>query len=387
MKPSDNLQVSVTGETALQLPGYRHIFHLAVTFGMFMVTIAATVLIQSEQFDIVEMLTYSGMALVFLIGLMISVFLDSPRITHHVAIFVVILSNLTVTMLLVNYLFGAQSEHLASGRLPLFIAWMPITIIALFIYLPSKSALTLSLMLNNLVAIAGFFYAGQHWLSATYLAPLAFFTGQFALVNNLGIALLALHNMMENKASDYVNESVHSLKEVEAQASRMRFSDPLTGLLNAAGIQQALQESMAATAQIGKLTGLLVMKLDHQSETHEHMGEIEFQRLMRMIAAAVIKLAPEQAGTGRYEGSLFMLWLSDTDIQTIQSLAQALYEELDTLTAGENIPGGADWSIGGVTSQSIRDSRFLIDQALYELHKARHQRSSEKISIADFGPH
>lgn len=385
MERPDKVQVSVTGEIALHLREYRHVFHFANIFAALMATIAVVMCIRMESYDLFEVAVYAGMGVLFACTLLISVFLDSPRITHISAMVVVIASLLFISALLINNLFGPNSEQLVQGSLPLSISWLPVAIIAAFIYLPPRYALLCSLTANNLVAIAALFYAGQHWASAQNPMGMAFFLGQFLLVNNIGISLLMLHSIVENKASDIVTDSIRTLKEVEQQAHQMRHVDPLTGLNNAAGIQHALQIAMDAAVHEKQLVGILALKLDHQSETHEQLGEIEFQALMKNVASLLQQMAPPGAGLGRYEGSLFMLWMRGQDSAEVKKIASGVYEALQPANAALAMPGGTSWSVGGVSTHGIRDARYLIDQALYELHKARHERHGQKICLADFG--
>lgn len=152
--------------------------------------------------------------------------------------------------------------------------------------------------------------------------------------------------------------------ERRATAEREALTDPLTGLLNRAGLE-------AACADSGAEYGLGVIQLDGFGERSERWGWDKAERIVREVARGLREAIPEEFELGRIGGGDFALLAPGADLEVVRLLAS---EALD-IVKGMSIEDVADEepltaTIGVLTAgpgdpleQSLETARQRIFQA------------------------
>ncbi len=373
MKNQEKENIYSTGEIALGLSSYRLLFHIIMLLAAGMTTIAAIATIFSGRNDSIAIVIYFALSIVFSFCLFVSIIANSPRVTHITGCVAAICGASFTALHIINDLFGENASQLAEGIYPFSIGWLPIALVAAFIYLPSKVAIRFTLFVNSVVAIFALIYASQHWPGNNN--SIVFFVGQILLVNNLGIALLMLHSLTQNRTAAILDEVAQKKARYQEIALVECLTDPGTGLKNQIGTFNSIQKTMDLANSENLATHILAF----QFETGNPDGPSD--DLIKEIISIVSAYTPENAQIGHYEPSIFMLWLSADKSFDLGSLAKQIDASFALhFTSSMKI----SWHIGGLSTSSLREAPYLVDQCLYELQNSVLQTSEHNICIADF---
>lgn len=154
--------------------------------------------------------------------------------------------------------------------------------------------------------------------------------------------------------------------ERAAQAERAALADPLTGLLNRAG----LDASCAAT---DTEYGLGLMQIDGFGARSEVWGWARAERIVQGVAQALRGAIPEEVQLGRLGGGDFALLLPGADLEVITLLAGEALEVVRAVQLSE--PGAEEApltaTIGVVTAPAGTPFEESLDVARQRIFKAR----------------
>ncbi|HEX7876291.1 MAG TPA: GGDEF domain-containing protein [Sphingobium sp.] len=185
---------------------------------------------------------------------------------------------------------------------------------------------------------------------ATLMQALAFVFGLF-----LALAALAAH-----------------MVDLLARYQREAMVDPLSGLLNRRGFDEAIAH---LGPDHGRDGSLIVCDIDHFKAVNDEFGHAMGDQVIVVLAEIFGKVAPAHALTARFGGEEFMLFLPDTNAAHAAGIADQVREGFTQAVASRlGLARPLTASFGLSTIQrgdgSILDAIARADSALYDA-KAR----------------
>jgi len=191
----------------------------------------------------------------------------------------------------------------------------------------------------------------------------------FELLGQIVASALAQQSTQEQLAS-----TCHTLKVANAELTRLSCTDPLTGLANRRGFDEARARELSRARRTKSLLALILIDVDHFKAYNDSCGHAEGDICLVSIAAALREVLhrPSDLAT-RVGGEEFALLLPDTDLEG----AQRVFAELRQVMHRLALPHPASpvarivtLSAGialhdAVGEQTFEEFYVACDQALY----------------------
>lgn len=156
--------------------------------------------------------------------------------------------------------------------------------------------------------------------------------------------------------------------EQVARAERAALDDPLTGLLNRAGLEEAIEEADAGY-------GVGLVQLDGFGSRSEVWGWDKSEHVVRAVAAALRKAMPEEILLGRLGGGDFALLAPGADLEVVSLLAGEALEIVRGLTIDELADEAALTATIGVLTAlpgtGLEDSLEVARQRIFQARAAK----------------
>ena len=151
-------------------------------------------------------------------------------------------------------------------------------------------------------------------------------------------------------------------------------SDPLTGLGNRKGLEEALDKEIVRAERYEHHFSLLFLDLDHFKQVNDAHGHLGGDTVLIKFAALLERLVRDCDSVFRFGGEEFAVLLPNTSLEGAEQLADRLRAETSTLQIqynGQRI--NLTISIG-VTAHQPGDTRAVlmerVDRALYRAKEA-----------------
>ncbi|KXU30724.1 diguanylate cyclase [Sphingobium sp. 22B] len=191
--------------------------------------------------------------------------------------------------------------------------------------------------------------SGGSFLSSDY----AFLMQALACVLGLFLALAALAANMLDLLARYQRDALH---------------DPLSGLLNRRGFDDAIGQRARKLPTQGSL---IVCDIDHFKSINDAHGHALGDRVIVTLARILVQFAPAEAITARFGGEEFILFLPDADAARAATVANDIRESIAQEVArqlGLSRPLTASFGLSAVQpgDAAIHDAIARADAALYE---------------------
>ncbi|MGL4281469.1 MAG: GGDEF domain-containing protein, partial [Albidovulum sp.] len=165
------------------------------------------------------------------------------------------------------------------------------------------------------------------------------------------------------------------LGEAQRRAEAQAMTDPLTGLANRRGFEQALAR-MRAEAHRGGSFALLHIDLDHFKAVNDTFGHAAGDEILSGVAGCIRAELRAQDVTARIGGDEFVALVSGVkEAQTVQKLADRIIARIEGFAATPGERARVSASIGAVLSRRdpVPDADALLaeaDTALYAAKRA-----------------
>ena len=169
-------------------------------------------------------------------------------------------------------------------------------------------------------------------------------------------------------------------RELELSHEQLRIQathDPLTGMLNRAGILRVMEVEKERARRRGKTTLVALVDLDHFKRVNDDFGHLVGDEALRRFAAAITAAIRRYDHAGRFGGEEFLLVLSDVPMEAAEQRLARIHASISNLLTqcGESeivlncSIGGAlfDAKTGPATNESLLS---LADEALYAAKSA-----------------
>ena len=157
------------------------------------------------------------------------------------------------------------------------------------------------------------------WLRS--MTPLAGILLGMAL---LGTALLRLGLGSLREAEAAREASQIALQEQIRTSQNLAIHDPLTGLLNRRGMEQALSDAFTHAQRTGEGFGMMLMDLDRFKLLNDSYGHLAGDAVLRLVADLVREHLRQGDAVGRWGGEEFLILLPRQDLGKTNEVAQRL---------------------------------------------------------------
>ena len=171
------------------------------------------------------------------------------------------------------------------------------------------------------------------------------------------------------RRSKDLKEALEAYEAAERLAHRNANTDPGTGLANRRELMRSLDEMIDA-----KSAGvLLLLDLDHFKRVNDLHGHVAGDRVLRAVAEALQKTAPDGACCARTGGDEFAMLLPDVDQAGAEAIARRIHERLAAPVFVDGAQLQVSASIGLAHLDQCADEETALrrsDVALYAAKRA-----------------
>jgi len=163
------------------------------------------------------------------------------------------------------------------------------------------------------------------------------------------------------------------LMEVNKVLQEQAISDPLTGLMNRAGLQERLAAECARLARGHTPFGLLMLDLDHFKDINDAFGHNVGDQVLVDVAHTLRQHMRPYDVFSRWGGEEFLLLVPAVDQETLLALAQRILEAVrDISVKGFDEAPPVRVSIGLYLCSTEEDPADSIRKADSALYLAKH---------------
>lgn len=172
-----------------------------------------------------------------------------------------------------------------------------------------------------------------------------------------------------------------SLQDDLAEAQAVAESDPLTGLANRRAFQSRLARAMAQATQEGTPLSVAFCDIDYFKKINDNFGHDTGDRILKMVADALVDGAGEDAFVGRFGGEEFLVLFDGIMARRAAMRIDEIRDELSgrhlvSKTTGEPL-GTVTFSAGIAQLQAGEGEGDMLrraDEALYAAKNAGRNR-------------
>jgi len=129
---------------------------------------------------------------------------------------------------------------------------------------------------------------------------------------------------------DAANAQIARLQRELDEASELMRFDPLTGVLNRKGLDEALEREIARARRLGSTTCIGLLDLDNFKQLNDTFGHRAGDNALRHLAEVARGALRQEDVIGRLGGEEFLVVLPDTDEQTAVAVMTRLQRALTT---------------------------------------------------------
>ena len=185
----------------------------------------------------------------------------------------------------------------------------------------------------------------------------------------------------KNKA---LEETILALQDASLARDSYKYmaeSDPLTGVMNKAGIEAACREILLSQDLADSRHAFLIIDLDHFKEANDTYGHQYGDDILKKFAAALPHIIRQQDAVGRFGGDEFIIFLkhinSLTAIHRIAKQINSAAHELDIKKDKPALSASIGIALVPQHGQRYEDIFQAADRALY--HTKAHGRDGYTI--------
>jgi len=203
------------------------------------------------------------------------------------------------------------------------------------------------------------------------------------------ILRLQATNLALQRANDALSAELDQTLEVVtngqdelAALSRAATLDPLTGVANRAGLDQALGEVFAEVAPNARLS-LAVVDVDHFKQLNDTYGHQIGDEILRLVGRALITSTRENDIMGRTGGDEFLVIIRDEDLAGARIIAERIRRAVVdcdlTRILGKGVVGNVTASIGVAQFHAGDTLAKLYDRADKCLFEAKQRGRNQTV--------
>jgi diguanylate cyclase len=186
-------------------------------------------------------------------------------------------------------------------------------------------------------------------------------------------ALLGRLKVLAERVAELESEAQHYRAHIDTQ-QRQTLLDPLTGLPNRAAWNARLRTAMEQWQARGGELLLAILDVDHFKQVNDSYGHLAGDKVLKLIADALVRELGEKEFIARFGGEEFVLLLPDRSLASGQDLLRRLLASIEACPfhfKGERLPITLSAGLASFRSAETGEEAFQrADQALY---RAKHE--------------
>lgn len=153
------------------------------------------------------------------------------------------------------------------------------------------------------------------------------------------------------------------------ELKKQSITDHLTGLLNRRYLHERLEEELSRSSRYERRLSLLMVDLDGFKYYNDTYGHLLGDKILKIIAEAIVKSVRSVDLVSRYGGDEFMVILPETDVASAVTIAERLRNDIATTALPARPSSFVTASIGVVCypehGTSTEQLLVNVDKALY----------------------
>ena len=161
--------------------------------------------------------------------------------------------------------------------------------------------------------------------------------------------------------------------------------DPLTGALNRAALEEALQREVEVARRQGTPLTVLVIDIDHFKAVNDTYGHRFGDDVLRAVAHAVSDTIRRSDALYRYGGEEFVVIASHTQPPGAQQLAERIRSSVAAIGMVGGRPMEVSVSVGLAVLRTGESGEMLFQRADQALYRAK-QTGRNRVESDDRGP-
>ena len=170
------------------------------------------------------------------------------------------------------------------------------------------------------------------------------------------------------QVSELIGASIYNVELYQEMEHRAK-TDPLTGLANRRGVEEALARETDRARRYGSPLSVMMIDVDQLKDINDRFGHHAGDAALQNLAAVLLETVRSVDVPGRWGGDEFLVILPDTSAEHAEQLAMRLRRRVhDQPTTAENHEILISLSIGVANYQKDESLESLIrrvDQAMY----------------------
>lgn len=186
-------------------------------------------------------------------------------------------------------------------------------------------------------------------------------------------ALLERLQVLAGRVAELESEAQHYRAHIDTQ-QRQTLLDPLTGLPNRAAWDARLRTAMEQWQSRGGELLLAILDVDHFKQVNDSYGHLAGDKVLKLIADALVRELGEKEFIARFGGEEFVLLLPDRSLESGQDLLRRLLASIEACPfhfKGERLPITLSAGLANFRPAETGEEVFQrADQALY---RAKHE--------------
>jgi len=166
----------------------------------------------------------------------------------------------------------------------------------------------------------------------------------------------------------------HRIDILFRRVGRLSITDELTGLFNRRFLLQMLERECLRADRYGADLSLMMIDIDHFKHYNDRYGHLAGDRLLKIFAGRLQRIARKPDVVARYGGEEFVVLMPDTKLRMAVRMADRLRRDIERFPFkdGHTQPGGRlTISIGCSRFEKDRPGPWLIKSADDCLYRAK----------------
>lgn len=201
-------------------------------------------------------------------------------------------------------------------------------------------------------------------------------------------AIRELQEMLADRAEDpHARAALATLRDAFCVANTRASLDPLTGLMNRASFDRALELAIAHAACAGSAAAVLFMDLDGFKTVNDQRGHAVGDVLLKEVAGRIVTCVREDDLLARYGGDEFVVLLDPlTDRGVVHAIATRVIEAVSRSFVVDGLTVRLSVSVGvalfpehGISADELL---ACADAAMYEAKR----KGGDRYLIGATGP-
>ena len=197
--------------------------------------------------------------------------------------------------------------------------------------------------------------------------------------------LLTAARVRVGELSSQIQVMGSEIEQLQVQVNEKQvasFMDPLTGVANRGGFDQALVKEIARSRRVNYPLSLLFIDIDKFKEVNDRFGHVAGDAVIKTVAGIIKRRARETDVVARYGGDEFVLLLPNTGIAGATVVAQGMIEQVKKAGFhGSGKPVDVTISIGATELKEDDSAQSVIERADRALYLAKdHGRDGVEVA-------